>query len=144
MISTQDLAFYLMIMFSIAMFFLWLKAKSRTSGGIQKIKLPIGGTTIKGDNLGKILNELTSEPVIKETITLEQQFVDRFDKIGEIKDDIATNLKKVSRDSDDLWEEIRKFYKIGDYNLSLSDGNKTIKVKEPSAIEKTLSSFMKR
>jgi hypothetical protein len=139
----QDLAFYSMIVITVVLFLKWLNLKNKQGGGVTKIKLP-GGVNLRGNDIKDVLRELTEEPTVKEEIDLDQKFVDKFESLNEIKREIGDKLKGVTRESDDLWEEIREFYKIGDYNLSLSDDRKKLLVKNPTTIEKTLSSFLRR
>jgi len=140
----QDLAFYSMVVITAVFFLKWLSLKNKQSGGVKKITLPIGGFGLRGGDIKDVLKELTEEPTIKEEIDLDPTFVEKFEKMTAIKKEISEKLKAVIRESDDTWEEIREFYKIGDYNLSLSDDRKKLLVKNPTAIEKTLSSFLKR
>jgi hypothetical protein len=140
----QDFAFYSMIIITLVVVLKWLALKNKQGGGITKIKLPVSGLSLGREDIKNVLKNLTEEPTIKEEITLEQKFVDKFVEMNATKKEIGDKLKAVSRELDDLWEEIREYYKIGDYNLSLSDDKKTLKVKNLSKMEKTLSSFLRR
>jgi uncharacterized membrane protein len=142
----QDIFFYSMLVtIAVIVSYWWGKRNSNNEEfiGIKKIKLP-GGLKMDGGDLKDIFKELTAEPKVKKEIDLDQKFVDKFLDFNRRKDAMAEEIKALDRESEDNWDEIRKFYKVGDYNLRLSDDKTKLKIVELSKMENALSSMLKK
>lgn len=144
--NIQDILFYTTLVTIAVMISYWWGKRNADDGefvGIKKIKIP-GRLKMDSSDLKDIFKELTEEPKVKQEIDLDKKFVDRFLEFNRRKEAMAEEIKALDRESEDNWDEIRKFYKVGEYNLRLSDDKTKLKIVELSKVENALSSMLKK